>query len=65
MKKSSELEAHCDLIKDKFKQSCAELGIEVSPKGVSYQFTVFLIMINVAIEFIQLLICVVSTMSIT
>ena len=29
MKKSSELEAHCDLIKDKFKQSCAELGIEV------------------------------------
>ena len=30
MKKTSELEAHADLIKEKFKQSCAELGIAVS-----------------------------------
>ena len=29
MKKSSELEAHADLIREKFKQSCAEFGIAV------------------------------------
>ena len=29
MKKSFELEAHADVIREKFKQSCAELGIAV------------------------------------
>ena len=42
MKRSSEVEAHCGLIKDKFKQSCAELGIEVR----HYHFTVLWNMIS-------------------